>query len=162
MLILQKNGALNGALKAFGLIDVPLSFLNSTTGVLIGMIHILLPYMLLPLISNLRQMDRNLINASSVLGAGPVQSFVFVYLPLSVPAIVAGCTLVFVTALGFFITPSLLGGAKNTMIAVLISQQVTVLGDWGMASTLATILLATTLVIYGAFSALMRNPTGSQ
>jgi len=148
MILFQKNGILNEALTGLGWIDRPLQILQTSIAVQIGMVHILLPFMMLPLINNLRSLDRTLLRAGEVLGAGPAKLFLRVYLPLSMPGIAAGVSLVFITALGFYVTPALLGGASNTMLAVLIEQQASTFLDWPLASALASMLLAVTAAIY--------------
>ena len=112
------------------------------------MIHIMLPFMILPLVANMRAIDRSLLRAAEVMGADPIQSFVRVYLPLSLPGIGAGSALVFMMSLGFYVTPALLGGPKHMMAAVLIEQQANGLLNWGLASALATVLLLVTVSIY--------------
>lgn len=148
MILFQKNGVLNEALIGLGWLDQPLQILQTSIAVQIGMVHILLPFMMLPLINNLRSLDRTLLRAGEVLGAGPVKLFLCVYLPLSMPGIAAGVSLVFISALGFYVTPALLGGASNTMLAVLIEQQASTFLDWPLASALASMLLAVTAAIY--------------
>jgi ABC-type spermidine/putrescine transport system permease subunit I len=148
MILFQRFGVVNQALIALGLADAPVRILQTNTAVVIGMVHILLPFMLLPLIATMRRIDRNLLRAGEILGAGPVRLFLRVYLPLSLPGVNAGTMLVFITALGFFITPSLLGGGRTMMAAMIIEQQVDIYLDWPMASAIATVLLAMTLALY--------------
>ncbi len=148
MILFQRFGVVNQALIALGLADAPVRILQTNTAVVIGMVHILLPFMLLPLIATMRRIDRNLLRAGEILGAGPVRLFLRVYLPLSLPGVNAGTMLVFITALGFFITPSLLGGGRTMMAAMIIEQQADIYLDWPMASAIATVLLAMTLALY--------------
>ena len=112
--------------------------MHNFIGVQIGMVHVLLPFMILPLLSTLRSIDPVYMRAAGVLGANPFRAFLHVYLPLSMPGISAGVMLVFITALGFFITPALLGSERQMMIAMLIEQQVSVTVNWPLASALAT------------------------
>jgi ABC-type spermidine/putrescine transport system permease subunit I len=148
MILFQRFGVVNQALIALGFTDVPVRILQTNTAVIIGMVHILLPFMLLPLIATMRRIDRNLLRAGEILGAGPVRLFLRVYLPLSLPGVNAGTVLVFITALGFFITPSLLGGGRTMMAAMIIEQEADIYLDWPMASAIATVLLAMTLALY--------------
>jgi len=147
MVLLGRRGVVNEALQSAGLLDSPLPLLYNRLGVTIGMVHVLLPFMVLPLWSVMRRVDVDLLKAAQNLGANRWQSFLRVYLPLSFPGVAAGCLLVFVTALGFFVTPALLGGRGDMMIAMLIETQVRELLDWGFASALAVTLLAVTAAI---------------
>ncbi|TYK51282.1 ABC transporter permease [Actinomadura decatromicini] len=115
--------------------------LYSESAVIIAMTHILLPFPILIIKGTLDQIDASLPRAARSLGAGPVRAFAHVYLPLAVPAIVSSGMLVFVIALGFYVTPALVGGPKQSTIAVVIAEAVQVNFDWGMAATLATLLL---------------------
>jgi putative spermidine/putrescine transport system permease protein/mannopine transport system permease protein len=148
MVIFQRRGVLNEVLLTAGILEKPVSFLPGSLSVHVGMVHIMLPFMLLPLLASMRSIDRSLLTAASVLGANPVRSFVAVFLPLSLPGVVGGSTLVFMMSLGFFITPALLGGPEHMMAAVVIEQQANQLLNWGLASALATVLLVITLAIY--------------
>ena len=156
MILFQRYGVVNQALVALGFADAPVRILQTTAAVVIGMVHILLPFMLLPLIATMRRIDRNLLRAGQILGASPVRLFLRVYLPLSLPGVNAGVMLVFITALGFFITPSLLGGGRTTMAAMIIEQEADIYLDWPMASAIATVLLAMTLVLYLLYGRLTR------
>lgn len=150
--ILGRNGVINRALLDSGLISEPMRLLNNELGVLIGMVHVLLPYMVFPIYAVMRRQDQTLLLASRGLGASGVQTFLRVFLPLTVPGILAGTTLVFVLSLGFFITPAILGGGKVMMIAVLIEQQVRGLSNWPFAAALSAVLLAAALATYGLLS----------
>ena len=131
-----------------GLIDAPLPLLNNTAGVLIGMTHVLLPYMIFPLYAVMKRMDRGLLAAAEGMGASGWQVFRRIYFPLTLPGVLAGVTLVYVLSIGFFITPALLGGGKVTMVAVLIEQQVRTFLNWGFAAALSAVLLTATLLVY--------------
>jgi len=146
MVLLSNDGLVNHVLATLHLIVHPLKLLYNETGVLAGMTYVLLPYMILALYAVMRGIDRRLVRAASVFGAGPWQAFLRVFLPLSVPGVAGGCLLVFVLALGFFITPALMGGPHQTMIAMLIDTEVDQLLNWSVASALAMVLLAITLV----------------
>jgi ABC-type spermidine/putrescine transport system permease subunit I len=154
MVLLGRRGLINEALSAAGLIDAPLKLLNTPFAVQIAMVHILLPYMILPIASVLRQIDGSLPRAASGLGAAPFSVFTRVILPLSMPGVAAGVLLVFVLSLGFYITPALVGGPHDYMLSMLIAQQVDLL-NWPYAACLSATLLATTLLIIAVF---MRLP----
>jgi putative spermidine/putrescine transport system permease protein/mannopine transport system permease protein len=160
MILFQNKGVLNSFLIATGVISKPLALMNNSIGVHIGMVHVLMPFMILPLLSSLRSIDPNYMRAAGLLGASPIKAFFHVFLPLSMPGISAGCALVFITALGFYITPALLGGMSNVMIAVLIDQQVNMAVNWGVASALATLLLILTSVLYIVYERLLRRAGG--
>lgn len=142
MLILGSEGVMNQVLRAVGL--YPLDLLFNRYGVLIGMSYALLPYMILTLYSVMRGIDHRLVEAARNLGASDWRAFRHVFLPLSFPGVAAGALLVFVLALGYFITPRLLGGPRDQMIGMLIEQQVELDVNWGLASALAIILLILT------------------
>jgi ABC-type spermidine/putrescine transport system permease subunit I len=156
MILFQRYGIVNQGLVALGLAEAPVRILQTTAAVAIGMVHILLPFMLLPLITTMRRIDPTLLRAGRILGAGPVRLFLRVYLPLSRPGVNAGVALVFITSLGFFITPSLLGGGRTNMAAMIIEQEADTYLDWPLASAIATILLVLTLAIYLTYGRLAR------
>lgn len=159
MVILQRRGVLNDFLVDAGLIEQPLRLMTNGVGMQVAMIHIMLPFMLLPLLSAMRGIDGNLLRAASVLGANPFHQFWSVYLPLSLPGVSAGCILVFITSLGFYITPSLIGG-PNMMIAVLIEQQASRLLDWPLASALATLVLILTCLLFLVYERAIQSASG--
>ncbi len=147
IVLLRGEGVINHLLMTIGLIHEPVKLIYNTTGVVIGMTHVLLPYMILSLYSVLQGIDRNLVSAARNLGANKFVAFWKVYFPLSVQGIASGSTLVFIMGIGYFITPSLLGGQKNTMISQLIQTQVTSLLNWEFGSAIAFVLLAITMLI---------------
>lgn len=147
MILLGKNGLVNAMLVGMGIIDEPVQLIFNTTGAVIGMTHIMLPYMIFPLYSVMRNIDPALMRAAYNLGAKPWQAFFKVFLPLTLPGIYAGGLIVFVISLGFFITPALMGGQKDIMVAVLIERQVMETLEWGMAAGLSLILLTATLLL---------------
>jgi len=153
MVLLGRHGLVNEALTAASLIDSPLKLLNTPIAVYIAMIHILLPYMILPIASVLRQIDPALPRAAAGLGSTPFSTFRQVVLPLSMPGVAAGVLLVFVLSLGFYITPMLVGGPHDMLLSMLISQQVELI-DWPYASCLSATLLAATLVMLAVFQRL--------
>ncbi|HLJ18937.1 MAG TPA: ABC transporter permease [Stellaceae bacterium] len=148
LILFQRKGVLNELLISVGLIREPLDILQTSVAVEIGMVHILLPVMILPLVASMMAVDPTLLRAGRVLGASPFKLFTRVYFRLTLPGVSAGSALVFISALGFFITPSLLGGARNAMAAVAIEQAVSVFFDWPLASALSTVLLLVTVGIY--------------
>ena len=146
--LLQKTGAVNSVLQTLGLITEPLTLMFNRFGVIITMTHILLPFVILPAYSVMRQMPVSYVNAARSLGASPMVAFFRVYLPQCMPGINAGGLLVFVFALGYYVTPSLIGGATDQMIAYFVSHNIGSSLNWGLAASLATILLATVLLLY--------------
>ena len=153
MVLLGRHGLINEALTAAGLIDAPLKLLNTSLAVYIAMIHILLPYMILPVASVLRQIDPALPRAAAGLGATPWGAFRQVLLPLSMPGVAAGVLLVFVLSLGFYITPVLVGGPHDMLLSMLIAQQVDLI-NWPYAACLSATLLAATLAMLAVFQRL--------
>jgi len=148
MVFLGREGVLNRILIGLGLIESPIKFLHTTFAVNLGMAHMMLPFMILALFSVMKGIDLGLVKAASSLGANPFQTFWRVYFPLTLPGVAAGCLLVFIFSLGFFITPSLLGGRTDMMISMLIEIQVSELLNWGFASALSVILLVMTLILF--------------
>jgi len=150
MVLMGRHGLINEALLAGGMIEQPLRILNTPLATQVAMIHILLPYMVLPIANALRQIDPSLARAASGLGATPWATFRQITLPLSMPGVAAGVLLVFVLALGFYITPAMVGGTREITLSMLIAQQVDQL-NWAYAATLSVVLLATALAIIAAF-----------
>ncbi len=148
ILILNPRGMINQALMGLGLITTPLELVYNTAGVLIGMSHIMLPYMILPLYAVMTRLDRRVTRAARSLGASPLATFLKVYFPLTLPGVMAGILLVFTISLGFFVVPALLGGARGLVLAQLIEFNINGALNWGMASALSASLLVTTLVLY--------------
>jgi ABC-type spermidine/putrescine transport system permease subunit I len=152
MVLLGRKGVLNKLLIYFDVIAEPIKVLYTTNAVVLAMVQILVPLMILPLYATMKGIDRNLLKASNILGAGPLRTFWRIFLPLSTPGILAGFTLVFILSMAFFITPALVGGRKDIMIAMLIESQVTRLLNWGFAAALSLILMAMTLIIILVFN----------
>lgn len=146
--LLGDQGPINQALAALRVTEEPLPLLYSLTGMLIGMTHIMLPLMILPLYATMRGINPALKRAATAMGAGPLRTFVSVFLPLSMPGVRSGCVLVFVTTLGTYIIPSALGGLSNSMISNLIQTQVESSLNFGLAGAAAFVLLALTLVVF--------------
>ncbi|UJW77738.1 ABC transporter permease [Rhizobium sp. SL42] len=151
ILLLQRNGPINGFLRDQGLLDEPLKLLYTHGAVVLGMIHVLLPFAILPIFSTLKTLPPDYRRAAANLGANPAQVFLRIILPLSLPGVFAAGLLCFVLALGFYITPALLGGPGSMLMATLIGQQTTVLLDWPFAAALSTVLLAVTLLVVFLF-----------
>lgn len=148
MVLLQRTGVINKTLMALGLIDKPLALVNNLVGVTIGMTYIMLPFVILPLMGVIRSIDPAILRAAALCGAGKFQCFLRVLLPLSLPGIAAGALMVFVMSLGYFVTPALLGGTSNMMLAELVAQFVQSLVNWGMGGAAALVLLVVTLTLY--------------
>jgi len=148
LVLLQSTGLINRGLIALGLIDTPLPLVNNLVGVTIGMTYIMLPFMILPLHATMSGLDPAIMRASAICGATRLQVFLRVFLPACVPGIAAGALMVFVMSLGYFVTPALLGGTSNMMLAELIAQLVQSLLNWGLGSAAAFFLLLVTISIY--------------
>ncbi len=148
IIVLQRNGVINLLLKSFGLIDQPLILLHNKFSTMVGMTHIFTPYIIFPVYSVMMGIDLNLEKAAQNLGATRWQTFWRVTFPLSLPGIGAGALLVFIMALGFFITPALLGGRKELMLSNLIEIQVVDLLNWPFASAMSVVLMVVTLIIF--------------
>ena len=153
---LQDSGVVNAVLQRIGLIDEPLALIRNTLSVTIGMTHVLLPFMVLPLYAVMRRIDPGLTQAAASLGAGPFTAFRRVFLPLSLPGIFAGCLLVFVLAIGFYITPAILGNPQDAMISELIVNQVSQQLQFGTGAALGVVLLVVTLLVLGIGSRFVR------
>jgi len=147
LVLLQRNGVVNQLLQALGVIREPVPLVYNAVGVYVGMIHILLPFMILSLYSVLRGIDGSLLRAARSLGASEWQTFRHVYFPLSLPGVAAGAVLLFIMGLGFFITPALLGGGRVTLVSMLIETNIHATLNWPMASALSVVLLGATLLV---------------
>ncbi|MBC7151160.1 MAG: ABC transporter permease [Rhizobium sp.] len=148
MVLLQRTGVINKTLMGLGLIDQPLVMVNNLVGVTIGMTYIMLPFIIIPLYGVIRKIDPAILQAAALCGATRMQAFIHVLLPLAAPGMIAGALMVFVMSLGYFVTPSLLGGTANMMLAELIAQFVQSLVNWGMGGAAALVLLVVTLSLY--------------
>jgi len=158
-ILLQNEGLINDALKTIGLISEPLPLIFNRTGVIIAMTHVLLPFMVLPIYSGLLTIPANLMPAAASLGASRLKAFRYVLLPLAFPGLMSGSLLVFMVALGYYITPALVGGANDQMISSVIAFFATGTANWGMAGALGLILLVVTTVLYLVYGRLSRSPT---
>lgn len=155
MLLLERNGPINRLLMGSGLTDTPIALLFNDIGVIIGMVHVLLPYMILPLYGAMIRIDRRLLLASDGLGATLMTTFRRIYLPLCLPGIVGGATFVFLLSLGFFITPALLGGSNAITLSMLIASFINDRLIWSLAAAASLILLIIVLLILGVIAKLL-------
>ncbi|MCQ4159334.1 ABC transporter permease subunit [Roseomonas sp. GC11] len=153
IILLQRNGVLNALLTGSGLLEAPVAFVYNLSGVLIGMSHVLMPFVVLPLYGAFRGIDQNLVHAAETLGAGPWALCRRIFLPLTAPGVMAGATIVFMNALGYYITPSLMGGPAQTMVAQLIAFNINQQLDWGLAGALSLAMLLATLAVFFLFQA---------
>ncbi|MFB9981300.1 ABC transporter permease [Mesorhizobium kowhaii] len=152
ILLLRANGLVNTLLINAGIIDAPLIMMRNEFGVMVGMVHFLVPVGVMILIGNLRLIDARLTLAAKSLGASPFQAFRMIYLPLSLPGTAGATVVVFILALGFFVTPALLGGGKTVMLAEYVSLQVLTVARWGVASMLSVVLIAAVSMLLIAMS----------
>ena len=147
LVLLQRRGVVNTWLVNAELVERPLQLMHNFTGTAIGMVHIMLPFMVLPLYGSMRGISRDYMRAAASLGASPIRAFFQVYVPLTIPGLVAGTVIVFVLCLGFYVTPALLGGGRIMMWSMQIERNITYYADWGAASSLGVVLLVMTLSI---------------
>lgn len=148
IVLLQNNGLVNRFLMFLGATDAPIPLLFNRLGVVIAMVHILLPFMILPLYSVMKSVPSNYLRAAVSLGSPPLAAFFRVYLPQTYPGVAAGGLLVFITCIGYYVTPALLGGPADQMLSYYVAQYTNVEVNWGMACALGGVLLTTTLVLY--------------
>jgi len=151
MVLLGRNGIINELMLSSGLVDHPIALLYNKLGITIGMTYVLLPYIIMTLYATMKAIDPNFTRAAQALGASRTYTFLHVYLPLSAHGVLSGCLIVFILAIGFFITPALMGGPKDVMIAMLIERQVELMLDWPNAAILSLLLLAVTLALYAIY-----------
>jgi putative spermidine/putrescine transport system permease protein len=154
LVILQRKGLVNDWLIGLGLIDQPAQLVHNFMGVVIGMSHVLLPFLVLPLYASMKAIDRDYLRAAMNLGAGPTAAFWQVFFPLSLPGLAAGTVLIFVLCLGFFVTPALMGGGRVIMWAMRMESTVSLYANWGAASALGVVLLLVTLACLYLFARL--------
>lgn len=151
ILVLQNNGMVNGFLMTTGMISQPLELVFNRIGVYIAMTHVLLPFMVLPLYSVMRSISSDYVRAATSLGAKPITAFIRVYLPQTLPGIGAGALMVFIQALGYYITPALVGGPRDQMVSYFVAFFVNERVNWSMASALGVTLLVLTGSLYLIF-----------
>ncbi len=147
LVLLQKNGILNDFAISAGIWETPVKLVHNMTGTLIGMAHIMLPFLVLPLYGAMRKIERDMMHAAANLGATPIQAFWKIYFPLSLSGMVAGSLIVFVLCLGFYVTPAVLGGGRVVMVATQITAILENQFNWGAASALGVVLLVATIAI---------------
>lgn len=156
LVLLQRHGVINSWGIKLGLWDEPLTLVYNFGGTLIGMVHIMLPFLILPVYGSMRAIDRDYLRAAANLGASPTRTFWQVFLPLSLPGLFAGALIVFILCLGFYVTPAVLGGGKVIMVANRVADDIQIFFNWGPASALGAVLLVLTMLILGAASRLAR------
>ena len=147
LVLLQRNGIINDSMMSMGIIDEPLQLAHNLTGSIIGMVHIMLPFLVLPLYATMRSVDTDLVRAAVGLGSSPRGAFWRGFFPMSLPGLFAGIVLVFILSLGFFVTPALLGGGRVQMLAQRIESTITIYSNWGAASALGVVLLLMALLM---------------
>lgn len=153
--LLRSNGVINSALLDWGLLAEPLPMMRNEIGTVIGMVHYMLPYAVLPLLAGFRDFDTRLISAARGMGASPAYAFFKIFLPLSIPAVAGATTLVFVFSLGFYVTPAILGGGKSLMVAEMIAVSITTTMRWELAAAMATTLLCVVFLALGIMARLL-------
>jgi putative spermidine/putrescine transport system permease protein len=151
VVLLQKEGIINDALLSLGLVSEPQQLIFNRFGVYVAMVHILLPFLVLPLYSVMKSIPRDHVRAAASLGATPASAFLTVYFPQTLPGLGAGCLLVFILAIGFYVTPALVGGSGDQMISSLIAEFALGTANWSLASALALVLLCCIAIIYPVF-----------
>ena len=157
IVLLQSNGLVNRSLLELGFISEPLPLLFNRLGVIIAMVHILLPFMILPLYSVMKSVPPTYLRAAVSLGSSPLAAFFRVYVPQTFPGIGAGGLLVFILSIGYYVTPALLGGADDQMLSYYIAQYTNVTVNWGMACALGAVLLSATLVLYAVYRRVVKS-----
>jgi len=161
VVLLQNNGVVNSVLHDLQLTQEPLALIYNRVGVYIAMTHILLPYFVLPLYSVMRNISPVYSRAAASLGATPLRTFLKVYLPQCAPGISAGCLLVFAIAIGFYVTPALVGGADDQMISYYIAFYTNTSANWGLACALSVWLLIATVLLFWTYSRLLNVVPGN-
>jgi putative spermidine/putrescine transport system permease protein len=157
IVLLQSNGLVNRTLMELGFITEPLALLFNRLGVIIAMVHILLPFMILPLYSVMKSVPPTYLRAAVSLGSSPLAAFFRVYVPQTYPGMGAGGLLVFILSIGYYVTPALLGGADDQMLSYYIAQYTNVNVNWGMACALGAVLLSATLVLYAVYRKVVKS-----
>ncbi len=156
LVLLQRRGLVNSWGIELGLWDEPLTLVHNLAGTLIGTVHVMLPFLVLPLYSAMRAIDRNYLRAAANLGASPLRSFWLVFFPLAMPGLVTGSLIVFILCLGFYVTPAVLGGGKVVMVSSRIANDIEIFFNWGAASALGVVLLVLTVLLVLAAGRLVR------
>ncbi|TWB86010.1 putative spermidine/putrescine transport system permease protein [Bradyrhizobium macuxiense] len=161
IVILGRNGIVNTALTDLGIIDEPLKLVYNKMGVYVGMVHIMLPFMVLSLYSTLSRMDLRLLSAAESLGSRPISAFFWIVLPLSMPGVLAGALLVFMSSVGMFVIPALLGGLSDITYIMLIEKQINELNNWGLAAAMSVLLIVTTGVLTALYERTLNIETSA-
>ena len=156
LVLLQRRGLINSWGMELGLWNEPLELVHNLTGTLIGTVHVMLPFMVLPLYAAMRGINRDYLKAAANLGASPTRAFWQVFFPLSVTGLATGSMMVFILCLGFYITPAVLGGGKVIMVSSRIANDIEIFFNWGAASALGVVLLLLTLLLILAASRLVK------
>jgi putative spermidine/putrescine transport system permease protein len=157
IVLLQTNGLVNRSLMGLGVTDEPIPLLFNRLGVIIAMVHILLPFMILPLYSVMKSVPNTYLRAAISLGSSPLSAFFRVYVPQTYPGVGAGGLLVFILSIGYYVTPALLGGADDQMLSYYIAQYTNVNVNWGMACALGAVLLTSTLILYAVYRRVVKS-----
>jgi putative spermidine/putrescine transport system permease protein len=155
VVLLQREGVLNSLFLSLGIVNEPLKMIFNRFAVYVAMVHVLLPFMVLPIYAVMRSIPSTYVRAATSLGAKPFTAFRRVYMPQTLPGIAAGCLMVFIQALGYYITPALVGGADDQMISYFIAFYASRTVNWGMAAALSIMLLAATLALYAVYNRLV-------
>lgn len=156
LVLLQRRGLINSWGMQLGWWDEPLPLVHNLTGTVIGTVHVMLPFLVLPLYAAMRAIDRDCIKAAANLGASPAQAFWRVFFPLSLPGLTTGVLIVFILCLGFYVTPAVLGGGKVIMVSSRIANDIEIFFNWGAASALGVVLLVLTIVLIAAAARIAR------
>lgn len=157
MIVLRSNGLLNSFLMYIGLIDEPIELLYNWVAVTIGLVYSLLPFMILPLYTAFEKLDRNYINAAQDLGAGKIDTLLKIIIPLTKSGIAAGCILVFLSTLGMFFIPELLGGSKEILVGNLIKNQFLIARDWPFGTAIGTVLTVIVVILMVIYARNTKN-----
>ncbi len=155
IVLLQNGGLINGFLMWTGIIEQPLTLVFNRIGVYISMVHIMLPFMVLPIYSVMKGISPTYVRAAISMGCHPLMSFWKVYFPQTVAGVSAGCLLVFISSIGYYITPALLGGPKDQMISYFIAFYTNISINWGLAAALGVFLMIATMVLYAVYNRLV-------
>ena len=156
LVLLQKKGLINNWAIDLGLWDTPLKLAHNMNGTVIGMVHIMVPFLILPVYGSMKVINRDYLKASANLGATPAYTFRKVFLPLSLPGLLAGTLIVFILCLGFYVTPAILGGGRVIMVSMQITNNIELFFNWGAASALGVVLFVITMLILLVSARLLR------
>lgn len=156
LVLLQKKGLINNWGIDLGLWETPLKLAHNMNGTVIGMVHIMVPFLILPVYGAMKAISRDYLKASANLGATPAYTFRKIFLPLSLPGLLAGTLIVFILCLGFYVTPAILGGGRVIMVSMQITNNIELFFNWGAASALGVVLFVITMLILLVSSRLLR------